>query len=102
MIFSKYGFSLGDRVRFVEDRDPDNGVKFDDTGVICNLRDDYEDGAVGVRWDRKNLSFHDCNGTCENNHGWYVPYQQIILDVVDGGDLAIEDGDLDALLEEFE
>ena len=29
---------------------------------------------LGVRWDKGKSYMHNCDGGCEEGHGWYVPY----------------------------
>ena len=76
-VLTKHGFNIGDRVRFVDDEDPDGGVFFDQTGTICTFQG-CDDENVGVRWDKKTNSYHNCANYCELNHGWYVPYYSLV------------------------
>lgn len=91
IIQAKYGFRIGDRVRFVDDRDPDDGVLFDQTGTICTF-EGSEDDCIGVRWDKEYGYYHSCSGYCEDRRGWYVPYYSLvgITDLVDLGEIDVD------------
>ena len=35
------------------------------------------DGTIGVRFDHTNVNFHDCNGRCEKNRGYWLDRTQL-------------------------
>ena len=76
-VLTKYGFKIGDRVRFVDDVDPDGGVVFGQEGTICTFEGCYGED-VGVQWDKESGDYHNCSSFCEHMHGWYVPYHSLI------------------------
>jgi hypothetical protein len=41
-------------------------------GVVCDISS-YK-ASIGVRFDGYKTPRHDCDGHCENHHGWYVVY----------------------------
>lgn len=51
-------------------------------GTVCDL--DTYDEQIGVEWDAYHGLCHECEGNCEDGHGWYV-YPQY-LDPVDPGE----------------
>lgn len=67
-----YKFQTGDRVECIK-----NGAAINQDlvagmlGTVCHL---WEGGGqpIGVRWDQPLKRSHNCSGTCEINHGWYV------------------------------
>ena len=87
-VLTKFGFKIGDRVRFVDDVDPDEGVVFGQEGTICTFEGGEGDG-VGVRWDKEWAVYHTCSNFCEREHGWYVPFHSIIVanELVDLGEI---------------
>lgn len=91
MTFEKYGFRLRDRVVFNESMDPDGGVEMGQTGEVCHLDDAYGSGYIGVRWDIGNQKYHECDGSCDNHHGWYVPHDQIVLESSPNNELDADD-----------
>lgn len=97
-IQSKYGFNLGDRVVFVEDEDPDNGVCRDMIGSVCNLDETYEPENIGIRWDNSDSRYHECDGGCENHRGWYVPYYQVRHLDFDLGEINTDGASIEQLL----
>lgn len=94
----KHGFHLGERIMFTASEDPDNGVKYGQTGTICSLDDDYGGDAVGVEWDIEKNKYHQCSGKCKNHHGWWVPFDQIERINVDIGEIEASDMPITALL----
>lgn len=95
----KAGFRLGDRVRFIDSADPDNGVTYGQTGVICSLDPDYGDDCVGVEWDVGKSKYHECSGKCRNYHGWWVPLNLIERVCVDIGEIEASEFGLDMLFD---
>ena len=93
-VLSQYGFNIGDRVRFIDDIDPDEGVVFGQEGVICTFEGcDYEN--VGVRWDKEDGKYHFCGNFCDYKHGWYVHNESIVaVCIVDLGEI---NSDIDAI-----
>lgn len=77
MRHSKYGFSVGDRVMFIEEEDPDGGVYNGQCGTVCTIYRAHDEGGIGVSWDKENNRYHSCDGNCEEYHGWFVPYDMI-------------------------
>ena len=98
MIQSKWGFSLGQRVQFVDTDDPDHGVKRGQTGTICSFEAVYGKTNVGVDWDETNDRYHDCRDTCEYGHGWWVPYTSIAVIDVDIGEIQRSDTAIESLI----
>ena len=71
-------FKLGDRVE----------VSSRYTGIPCSAGEDdllygnickIESSSVGVRHDIENSHLHDCDGTCDNKHGWYYYKPEVKL-----------------------
>ena len=55
------------------DGNPD--LRSGDIGTVC-----YVSGSIyGVRFDRKIRYGHDCNKSCENEHGWLFTSSEIEL-----------------------
>lgn len=93
---SLYGFKIGDRVIFIVETDPDEGVVRGMTGTVCAFwEDDYAD--VGVRWDKQDPKYHDLGSKCENRHGWWVPHVDIALLDTDLGEIECSDESLESL-----
>lgn len=77
-VFTKFGLHIGDRVRFVEDEDDDEGVVFGQEGVICTF-EGHDDESVGVRWDKYDPKYHYCCNFCERGRGWYVSHHELVV-----------------------
>lgn len=77
IVLTKHGFHIGDRVKFVDEVDPDDGVVFDQEGIICTF-EGCDDENIGVRWDKNSEEYHNCGNFCERGHGWYVPYHSLV------------------------
>ena len=63
-----YDYVIGDRVRLNE-----HSMREGYYGVICDIRaplNSYENTLYGIRIDEP-VGRHDCNGNCEDKHGWY-------------------------------
>lgn len=62
-------FSLGDRVRVKETYlgPPEIIGK---TATVVDFDGTY--ASIGLRFDHSTEYFHDCNGACEDDRGWYV------------------------------
>lgn len=90
-VLTKHGFNVGDRVRFVDDIDPDDGVVFGQEGTICTF-EGCDDDNIGVRWDKNSEEYHNCANFCEYDHGWYVPYHSLvsISESIDLGEINTE------------
>lgn len=43
------------------------------TGTVC----DITDIRIGVEWDQEYELCHDCEGNCEDGHGWYCDPEHI-------------------------
>lgn len=93
----KNGFRIGDTVVFIADKDPDHGVARGQIGRVCNLQEEYEEGYIGVEWERENPRYHDCGGTCLNLHGWWVPYEEIKHAQIDIGEFELSDCPINVL-----
>jgi len=59
-------YKVGDRVRYVVQRDIDN-VKVGEVGII---RDISSGGDYAVDFEESGFK-HNCGGLCQNNHGWW-------------------------------
>ena len=69
-----YDFKVGDRVRIVKKNS--HCAEIGATGVICReLMDGIYD--YGVRFDKADSRFHDCDDKCEIHHGQYVRADEI-------------------------
>jgi hypothetical protein len=90
-VLTKHGFNIGDRVRFVDDIDPERGVVFGQEGIICTF-EGCLDKDVGVRWDKESGKYHHCSSFCEHRYGWYVPYYSLvnISESVDLGEINVD------------
>lgn len=81
-------FSLGDRVAYVDRLDVDmrpmnkDYPRVGETGVVCQVNGNK---TIGVRWNEYRSVRHDCDGDCEEGHGWYVPTHQLQL-IDEGGE----------------
>ena len=95
----KYGFRVGDRVVFTDDEDPDGGVYNGQTGTVCSLKEYYEEDCIGVEWDIEKCKYHDCSGSCQDHHGWWVPFTHIALVDIDIGEIKSSEFDLDVLFD---
>ena len=63
-----YDYVIGDRVRLNE-----QSMREGYCGVICDIRepsDSFKAHLYGIRIDEP-VGRHDCNGNCEDKHGWY-------------------------------
>ena len=62
-------FQVGDRVYClsVTNTGKEVGHQF---GVVCDTSENYP--PIGVRWDEEQRWMHNCDGNCEERHGWYV------------------------------
>lgn len=94
----KWGFHLGERVRFTTHIDPDEGVGYGQEGTICSLENDYGTENVGVRWDIELNKYHSCSGKCDNHHGWWVPYEDIEVVSADIGEIQRSDTTIESLI----
>lgn len=95
VIKEKYGLSLGQRVIFIEEKDPECGVRKGQLGTICCLDKLYHNGCVAVEWDQTNDRYHNCMNTCDNKHGWWVPHEMVApyqhdIGEIQRSDIAIE------------
>lgn len=80
-------FVVGDRVIAIRDHPDGNGrITIGSTGTVCDLS--HRLGHIGVRWDDK-VGGHDCRGSCDRPHGWYVSIYDIQLDF--GEDFSVAD-----------
>ena len=98
VIKEKYGLRLGQRVIFVEEKDPDNGVCQGQLGTICCLDKLYHKGCVAVEWDASNDRYHNCLNTCENKHGWWVPHEMVGPYEPDIGEIQRSDTAIESLI----
>lgn len=96
-VVEKFGFRIGDVVRFIADEDPDHGVIRGQTGIVKNLQDDYEYECIGVEWDIEKPRYHDCNGKCKSHHGWWVPHYDLAHEIEDLGGFDVSDLSVDSL-----
>lgn len=75
-------FKVGDRVVMVGnyyDYDSgflDLGTIDGDTGTICGILSE-EHEIFNVKWDRKIMGGHDCDGNCKFGYGWNVSARMI-------------------------
>jgi len=71
----KYKFRKGDRVYALWDNPSGNrSIQAGCTGTVVDVypyEGDPEDH-IGVRWDEEIMEGHNCDGTCDKGHGWYV------------------------------
>lgn len=91
IVLTKHGFHIGDRVKFVDEVDPDGGVVFNQEGTICTF-EGCDDDNIGVRWDKESGDYHSCSSFCEHTHGWYVPYHSLvsISESIDLGEISVD------------
>lgn len=99
MSSSKFGFSIGDRVLFIDDIDPDGQIVCGETGEVCDLDNIFGEDSVGVRWDKKESDRHGCSGKCSEHHGWWVPYYSIQKIDIDLGEFQCGDTPLSFLID---
>jgi len=75
-------FKLGDTVQIIRSNNELLNVKngelnYGDIGVVCHLLNfSY---CIGVKFDRKIMYGHDCQGTCENRKGFYYTPKNLLL-----------------------
>lgn len=75
-IYEADGFQIGDSVELlVNSPDRNYSLQAGDTGVVCGFRRSQNN--IGVRWDRRIINGHSCDGHCEKGYGWYVNNSQI-------------------------
>ena len=98
VIQEKYGLHLGQRVIFVEEKDPENGVCQGQLGTICCLDKLYHEGCVAVEWDASDAKYHNCMNTCDRRHGWWVPHEMISPYEVDIGEIQCSDTAIESLI----
>ena len=97
-IQEKWGFRLGERVRFTAIADPDDGVRYGQEGIICSLDNDYGAENVGVEWDIELPKYHNCAGKCIDHHGWWVPHEDIEPVNIDIGEIQRSDTTIESLI----
>lgn len=73
-----YDYVIGDRVRL-------NGQSMREgyCGVICDIRGPLNSSGsplYGIRIDEP-VGRHDCNGNCEDKHGWYS--RRDVIDLIE-------------------
>lgn len=74
-------FTLGERVCYIgHPRGLHLGVDVGEFGVIVGI-DEYHD-YISVRWDLRKNERHNCNGLCDDCHGWNVD-PRLIEGVID-------------------
>lgn len=72
-------FHVGDIVEAAVDYPEYNDfILTGDIGTICCFEHGSR-GRIGVSWEKEFDGGHNCNGNCENGHGWYVPSDTIRL-----------------------
>lgn len=70
-------FHKGDRVYALWDNPSGNrSIQAGYTGTVVDVYPDPED-PIGVRWDEEIIDGHNCDGSCEKGHGWYVRAEAI-------------------------
>ena len=98
IIKEKYGLRLGQRVIFIEEKDPENGVRQGQIGTICCLDQLYHGGCVAVEWDEANEKYHNCVYTCDIKHGWWVPHEMVVPYDPDIGEIQHSDTTIESLM----
>ena len=76
-----FSFHVGEKVRFYQYIICDvDEMELNETGIITNIVSNGARGSVflGVQWEKKKDARHDCKGTCESGHGWYVRDDEVI------------------------
>jgi hypothetical protein len=74
-------FRIGDRVRILLNI----GRRKGKLGTVCKILEatqGYDDENIGVNHD-DSIGTHDCDGCCQNGHGWYYKPDEITLVTVD-------------------
>lgn len=70
-------FNVGDTVMLIENYPDDNDELVEgDVGTVVGYMDDYN--WVRVDWGR-DISGHDCDGTCEDGQGWNCKESWLML-----------------------
>ena len=67
-------YKKGQRVVCIEDWD---WLEVHDTGTVLSEVGEHEHW-IPVGWDKESDDLHDCNGLCEDGHGWFVVDNVII------------------------
>ena len=71
-------FQVGDHVSVVTEFGLCNdSIHEGDTGFVCDIVS-WSKTVVGVAFD-KCIDGHNCDGTCENGHGWFIGVDNIML-----------------------
>lgn len=69
-------FRKGDRVYALWDNPSGNKtIQAGYTGTVVDVypyEDDPDEDEIGVRWDEEIMEGHNCDGSCDTGHGWYV------------------------------
>lgn len=69
-------FRKGDRVYALWDNPAGNRtIQAGYTGTVVEVysyEDDHDEDDIGVRWDEEISEGHNCDGSCDTGHGWYV------------------------------
>jgi hypothetical protein len=66
---------IGDRVRAIKNLGEDS-IAQNEIGEVMMVS---SPSIVWVRWEKFHENIHDCDGLCENGHGWAVGYKEIEL-----------------------
>lgn len=74
-------FKLGDRIIVTKSSNV-RSVKYDLIGKCGKIVDiSGYDGYYGIEFD-DDIYGHSCNGKCKNSHGWFLPMNNVILDII--------------------
>lgn len=73
-------FLLGDRIMLVKDH-PDGNMDLvvGARGYVCS---EDRGNWIPVCWDYEIEAGHDCDGECEDGHGWCVSHDDIVLEEI--------------------
>lgn len=88
-------FSVGDRVVFTHETDPDEEIVCGEQGIVSVIAT-YGD-SLGITWDKRSDIRHDLEGKCDYGYGWWVP-AQMVERVGCESSIEVSDSDLESLL----
>lgn len=71
-------FQIGDRVELISEfAGGESGIlPIGAIGTVVDIESSYP--PIGVRWEESFGAGHECGGTCEMDHGWYVYSDEIM------------------------
>lgn len=85
-------FHVGDIVQAITDYPESNkSILAGDIGTVCDTEQHPGLPPIGVFWENKVKSGHDCRGHCDCGYGWYV--QEYEIELFEAGKDSVVDTD---------